>query len=579
MKYFQVFTTNENKIMEYRKYAETFGVAFDVIANTSPIPELQSEESGDVLKSKVEYIQGLTEAPFIVEDTVFLTSRYVNFPGSNAKFVNSTLGIEGWRRLFEEGDPISAITTINLSYLGKNFTFKGQLDGVISFAYTGPQQNGAPINSIFFVPSEGAYLGELVKNAHFENHRKKALKEMFQFIKDCGKKEKEDLEDTISRWDKRAEAWKLTVEDKDSYVNYEDGFQRFSSVVSKFLPVVSGQVLDIGCGDGAIANQFAEKEDVQVVGIDPSEDMIRLAKLKEKENLSFLQVPLEAFSKKKKFNCIASRGIFISHLPFTGIFDYLRDVTALAEENAYFIFDFLQNDTNGDFASAHSLNVFTKTRLCDMLRELGWICVYAEGTEKNRVRTLVFHKSTEDAVYFATGNPLKIQELAHAIGSSHKRIQFLGIDIDELKSDSLEKIVTDKLLKSYESIKKPVICTDGGIFIEALGGFPGENSKQAAKKLGAKGILTLLESASNRKAVRRNCIGYYDGFVTKIFLAEIECEISLKMREKYPAYEMDKILIPISSNNTKKLTYAEMPVEARVEYTELPQLVEFIKAL
>lgn len=579
MKYFQVFTTNENKISEYKQYAETFGVVFDVVANASPIPELQSEESGDVLKSKVEYIRGLTEAPFIVEDTVFLTSRYANFPGSNAKFVNNTLGVDGWKRLFEEGDSISAITTINLSYLGNNYIFRGRLDGVISFAHTGLQQKGAPINSIFFVPSENDFLGELVKNTHFENHRKKALKEMFLFIKDCEKKEQEVLEDMASRWDQRAEIWKSTIKDKDSYVNYENGFQRFSSTVSKFLPIVSGRVLDIGCGDGAISKQFAEKEDVQVIGIDLSAKMIHLAHHEEKQNLSFVQTSLQEFRPKEKFNCIASRGILLSHLPYTGIFDYMRNVTALAEANAYFIFDFLQNDASGDFAPVHGLNSFTKDQLCSMLHELGWICVYADGTEVNRVRTLVFHKSAEDTVYFATGNPLKIQELAHAMGPSKERIQFFGIDIDELKSDSLEKIVTDKLLKSYELVKKPVICTDGGIFIEALNGFPGENSKQAAKKIGAKGLLTLLESTSDRKAIRRNCIGYYDGSVKKISMAEIECEISTEVREKYPAYEMDKILIPISNNNTKKLTYAEMPVETRVGFTELPQLVEFIKAL
>jgi len=579
MKYFQVFTTNVNKVKEYKQYADALGVSVEVIINSTPIPEIQSEHPEDVLKSKVEYIRHITKLPFIVEDTTFITSRYKDFPGSNAKFINQTLGKEGWKRLFQEGDPISAITLIHLSYLGKTYVFKGMLEGVISFAYNGPEQNGAPINSLFFIPSEQAFLADMIADDRFENHRKKALKKMLCFIKRCEEDESQSFAETSSRWDRRAQTWKSQVEDKESYVHYEDGFQRYASVIAKFLPVIQGKVLDIGCGNGAVSTLLAERNDLQVVGIDGSSEMIREARKAEKPNKSFIQTTLEDFAPKEAFDCIVSRGILISHLPFTGVFDYLKEVTNLARSNAYFIFDFLQNEQSGDFPSKHPLNAFTLETLSDVMRELGWTCVYAEGAETNRIRTVAFHKCAEDTVYFATGNPLKVQELTHALGRSAKQLHFFGMNIEEIKSDDLEKIVTDKLLKSYAIAKRPVICTDGGIFIEALNGFPGENSKQAAKKLGSKGLLALLGETSNRKAVRRNCMGYYDGSVKKLFTAEIACEISPETREQYPAYEMDKILIPISDKNPNKLTYAEMPVEARVGFTELPQLVAFIKAL
>jgi len=65
----------------------------------------------------------------------------------------------------------------------------------------------------------------------------------------------------------------------------------------------------------------------------------------------------------------------------------------------------------------------------------------------------------------------------------------------------------------------------------------------------------------------------------KLFTAEMPCEISGEIREGYPAYEMDKILIPQSDKNPNNLTYAEMSIEERVAFTELPQFVEFIRAL
>lgn len=579
MKYFQLITSNANKLEEYRRYAEDFSVPFYITARPIDIPELQNSDPETVLLAKVAYVAKLVSCPFLVEDTVFTTARYKNFPGTNAKFVNAALGVEGWKRLFDEGDPISAMTTIGLSYLGKTYLFHGRLDGVISFTHHGPVTPAAPINSLFFLPAEKAFLGELVKDERFENHRKKAFKEFFLFVKECERDERVSIQQTAGRWDKRAETWGEHVQNPDSYVNFESGYERFSTAVAKFLPTIVGEALDFGCGNGDVARQLSENPNVHVTGIDISGDMVRVAERVAGNNLRFARAAMSDLPEGQQYDCMTSRGIVLSHLPFTAVYDTLRAVTERAKPGAFFIFDFLQNAGSGEFPSAHPLNVFSLEQLCRMLGELGWVPVFADGSDAHRVRTAVFHKCIEGGVYFATGNPQKVQELNQAVGASFPTLYPYAIEFDEIKSDDLEKIVAAKLRQSYAAIQKPVMCTDGGVFIEALNGFPGENSKQAAQKLGAAGLLKLMASVGNRKAVRRNCIGYYDGSVVKTSVCEVICDVGKEIRQAYPSYEIDKILIPVSEKNPNRLTYAEMPVSERVVFTELAEIAAFIRHL
>ncbi len=579
MKSLFLITNNLNKIAEYQQYAKDFGVDLKFFPKSIEIPEIQSENPDEVLEEKINYVNNLIASPFIVEDTIFFTDKYPKFPGTNAKFVNSSLGLDGWRALFKEGDAITAVTTIGLSYLDKRHVFVGQLNGIISFKYEGSIDKYAPLNSIIYLPKEQAFLGQLIKNDKFENHRKKACAQMFNFLEECRGVEKLAEEEMSKKWDKRSSVWESEVTDKNSFVNYEDGYGRFVKVVEMFSSVINGNVLDIGCGTGLIARMISNLPNTNVTGIDISENMIAVASKNKKINLNFKNADVDSLDVDVKFDFVVSRGLLASFLPSTAVYDYFSRITELSNSGAYFIFDFLQNKINGNFGEVKHLTEFSLLSLQKILSELGWVLVYAEGDNQNRIRTVIFHKYEVGGVYFASGNPHKIQEFQHAVGKDSNKLYYYMINVDEIKSDSLEEIVTDKLKKSFAIIGKPVLCTDGGIFIESLNGFPGTNSKQAAQKLGAKHILKLLEGADSRRAVRRNCIGFYDGKNIKIHIAEVECEISLELRERYPAYDFDKILVPTAVMNKDKLTYSEMSIVDRSAYTELPQFINFVQEI
>lgn len=588
MRQLSIVTGNKNKADEYGLYAKEDSLPINFSIQHVEIPELQNDDPERVLLSKVEYIAKCIKLPFCVEDTVFFSDRFPNFPGINTRFVNKTLGSEGWKRLFTEGDSLRAVTRIAVHVFGKTEIFIGELVGSISFirwnAEDGPTDINMPLNSLFYIKEKNAFLDEALKDKTFFNHRRRAFQKMCEWIKGVNISEQAALAEISENWNNRADDWNNILNDPKSYVNYEIGYARFDAVVRKILPIIPphSNVLDIGCGTGKVAELIAGKRaDVVVFGQDISGKMINEANRRielQGTKISFSVGELNKVGfKENSFDFFTSRGVVLSHIPVTAAVDFLNTVTRLARPDAYLILDFIQNLKSGDFPPKRPLTEWSSETVGDIMRELGWLPVYDEEKTGTRVRIMAFQMmGSEKYTYFVTGNPLKVIELSSAMGASEKTLAFASLPLKEIKSDSVEEIVLDKVRQSYTYLRKPVLCTDGGIFINALKGFPGCNSKQAAERLGARGILTLMKGVADRSAIRRNAIAFFDGKNEKIMVSEVDCLIAEEVRELHPSYELDKILIPASEHNKQKLTYSEMPVEGRVEFTELPQMIKFV---
>lgn len=80
-------------------------------------------------------------------------------------------------------------------------------------------------------------------------------------------------------------------------------------------------------------------------------------------------------------------------------------------------------------------------------------------------------------------------------------------DIDEIQADDLEDVVRDCMAQLRDKGLRNYVIDDSGLFIDALGGFPGVYSAYALKTLGCKGIIKLLEGRDDRTARFRCCIG------------------------------------------------------------------------
>ncbi len=173
MKHVYYATSNEAKFADAKKTLTTLNPELTVEPLCIDIPESQSDNHDEIIKQKVDFVREETSRPFIVDDTSFYTERYPDFPGAYAKFTNDSLGLEGWKRLFDEGDKIRAVARIALHYFGETNYFEGEIEGSLQFS-EGSGIDGFTLND-HIVLNDGQLLQDALKDPAFINHRRQAL--------------------------------------------------------------------------------------------------------------------------------------------------------------------------------------------------------------------------------------------------------------------------------------------------------------------------------------------------------------------------------------------------------------------
>ncbi|OGB84113.1 hypothetical protein A3F66_02865 [candidate division TM6 bacterium RIFCSPHIGHO2_12_FULL_32_22] len=70
-------------------------------------------------------------------------------------------------------------------------------------------------------------------------------------------------------------------------------------------------------------------------------------------------------------------------------------------------------------------------------------------------------------IYYATGNPVKFEEVKLYLDMHHPDIELKQFkeDIVEPQSDNQEEIAIFKAKQAWDKLKKPVLVDDSGIFI------------------------------------------------------------------------------------------------------------------
>lgn len=362
------------------------------------IPEIQSDNPEDVIKQKVDYVRQLTELPFIVDDAYFDTDRYPGFPGAYAKFVNSTLGKEGWERLFDEGDSIRAMANIALHHLGATYNFSGQVDGTLHFNNPEASSDNNLLSDIMYV-SPDVSLGEALRSSDFDNHRGRALSRLAEWVNAQNGQSDLQKAEIGKRWSERSTGWKDIIENADSYVNFEENYARVNTIIEKYAPLVSGNVLEIGCGTGEAGRILKQANpSLNLLSTDISDGM--LAEAQRQTNEAGLEIEYRKLDITTSeldglnFDMVLSRGVVISHLPRTDVIDWLEAVTRHTKEGGYFLFDFIQSVQVGDVDKpVDSKNEFTLSQMDSIMNELGWERIENSGTDEMRVQVTCYRRN------------------------------------------------------------------------------------------------------------------------------------------------------------------------------------------
>ena len=150
-------------------------------------------------------------------------------------------------------------------------------------------------------------------------------------------------------------------------------------------------------------------------------------------------------------------------------------------------------------------------------------------------------------ITFITGNKAKAEQLEYhlKIKVAHKKL-----DLDEIQSLDLEKIVTQKAIDAYKIIKSPVLVEDVSLKFHAFGNLPGPLIKWFLEELGNKGLCRIINHyKKDRSATAEVNFCYYDGKKPMIFKGKIDGKIVAHPRGD-KSFGWDPIFIPKGYNQT-----------------------------
>jgi non-canonical purine NTP pyrophosphatase (RdgB/HAM1 family) len=146
-----------------------------------------------------------------------------------------------------------------------------------------------------------------------------------------------------------------------------------------------------------------------------------------------------------------------------------------------------------------------------------------------------------EKIIYVTGNKDKILYTQRVFDKYNIKIVQKNIKIDEIQSDSVEKIVKDKAEKAYKILKKPLIVSDSEWKIPALKGFPGSYMKYINNWFSPSDFLNLMKGRKNQAIYLNHVIGAADKGGVKIFKKSFKGRFTKKPQGK--GNSLDRVVI------------------------------------
>jgi XTP/dITP diphosphohydrolase len=128
----------------------------------------------------------------------------------------------------------------------------------------------------------------------------------------------------------------------------------------------------------------------------------------------------------------------------------------------------------------------------------------------------------------------------------------------EIQADRLEKVVRFAATVLDDQIPGDYVIDDSGLFVDALGGFPGVYSSYVYKRLGCSGLLKLLDAVPARGATFETVFLLRRGGAHEVFHGQVRGTIAERERGA-GGFGFDPIFVPEGAAKT----YAEMSLSEK----------------
>jgi len=176
-------------------------------------------------------------------------------------------------------------------------------------------------------------------------------------------------------------------------------------------------------------------------------------------------------------------------------------------------------------------------------------------------------------IAFVTTNEGKFREVSAKLLDAGVRIVREDRTYPEIQTDRLEKVVRFAATVLDDQIRGEYLIDDSGLFLDALGGFPGVYSAYVYKRLGCAGILTLMDGVGDRGAAFQTVFLLRRGGDHEVFHGETRGTIADRARGA-GGFGFDPIFVPEGALKT----FAEMSLSEKNAISHRARAVDALVA-
>lgn len=153
-------------------------------------------------------------------------------------------------------------------------------------------------------------------------------------------------------------------------------------------------------------------------------------------------------------------------------------------------------------------------------------------------------------ITYVTGNWAKITSAKQLLEPLGVKIDNVKMETTEIQADTVEEVAIHSAKEASEKLKTTVLKNDTGLYVEALGGFPGPYTHYVDEKLGEDGLLKLMEGVENRNACFIEAFAYCEyGEEPIVFKSITRGKIAKEKSGNY-GWSWDFIFIPDGYDKT-----------------------------
>lgn len=159
------------------------------------------------------------------------------------------------------------------------------------------------------------------------------------------------------------------------------------------------------------------------------------------------------------------------------------------------------------------------------------------GLRKTRGYSRIMYMYPE---FFATKNENKFREVNDILGRSLEQV---SVELFEPQGVKVEDVVREKAEDAFRKTGKFVLVEDTSLEFAVWNGLPGALIKWFLDTVGNEGILKMLAGETNRKAIAKTAVGFFDGAQARVFVGEISGTIPEVVRGT-SGFGWDSIFVP-----------------------------------